>query len=545
MPRPSSSARLTFCLLLFTLFASLSYAGRFEAHLSRRAHKYSFAAPSKSKISWNVAGKRASLGTSTKTISYSSLAKSGSITQTLINKCVANCQKTKKCTFVQVFQASSSSYGTVICSLHAEYLPSHLAKYSTDKKSIGGGKIKTTYGLRMLASTTTSVQKPTSTTKKATTTSTIKATSTTKTTAVATHTGLPTPPKGATLFQLQPCSGVTASIPMFVNSQYNRSTTKSAYIVQHGNERDFDTYFSAVYKTIGENGVVIAPNSYVTTDPPSPKSWYQPEINLAWVNGSGTWYIGADAVAPTNGTHALNGALCSSYSTYDAILDHLSSKTLFPNLNQVYFVSHSGGANMVSRFSQIYDNPRSLSIRYILANSANNAYFTDARPENKTFLDSCSSSATYRYPYQLVTKGMPRYVAKKFTNIEDTFKRWVSRDVVILTGNLDTAAAYPGGAENCASQAQGGTDRRDRNYAWWAYQNILAGTSANVTGFFGYQNLIDSGAQELYGNMSAKFAHQNCVVDKVGHDAVKMFTSVCGVAAMTQAKVPAGVSPSA
>jgi hypothetical protein len=531
MPRHSTSARFTFCILLFTLFASLSYAGRFEAHLARRAHKYAFAAPSKSKISWNIVGKRASLGTSTKTISYSSLAKSGSITQTLINKCVANCQKTKKCTFVQVFQASSSSYGTVICSLHTDYIPSHLAKYSTNAKSIGGGKIKTTYGLRMLPSTTTTstTHKATSTSKKATITSTLKATSTT---AVATRTGLPPSPKGATLIQLRPCSGVTASIPMFVNSQYNRSTTTSAYIVQHGNERDFDTYFSAVYKTIGENGVVIAPNSYVTTDAPSPKSWFQPEINLAWVNGSGTWYIGADAVAPTNGTHALNGALCSSYSTYDAILDHLSSKTLFPNLSKIYFVSHSGGANMVSRFSQIYDNPKSLSIRYILANSANNAYFTDARPENKTFLDNCSSSSTYRYPYQLVTTGMPRYVANKFTNVEDTFKRWIARDVIILTGNLDTAVAYPGGAENCASQAQGGTDRRDRNYAWWAYQNILVGSPANVTGFFGYHNL------------STKFHHQNCVVDKVGHDAVKMFTSVCGVAAMTQAKVPAGVPPS-
>jgi hypothetical protein len=521
------------------------------------------------KISWNISGKRASLGTTTKTISYSALAKSSPISQNLINKCVAKCEASKKCTFMQVIQLTSSSYGSVVCSLHEEYIPSHLAKYTKGSKSMGG-KIETTYGIRRLSSSSTSsTKKATSTSLKhtSTVTSSLKMTTSTTTTqfedvatttftdsatgtiatatATSTYTGLPPAPSGAQLIQLQPCSDTLATIPMFANSQYNGSTTSSAYIVQHGTDRNFASYFSAVYKIIGENGVIIAPNSYLTTDPASPNSYYQPEINLAWGSGSDNWYMGSDAVSPSNGTYALNGSQCSSYSTYDAILDYLSDTSLFPNMKKVYFVSHSSGAGFVSRYSQI-DNPdRPFHIRYIVANSPYNAYFTTARPENTTTTANCTSIS--HYPYQWVKHDMPRYVLSRYTSVETTFKRWISRDVVLLTGNLDTAAAYPGGSQTCGSTAQGGTDRKNRGYAWWAYQNILVGTNnddTNITAYYGYDNLIAAGAHALYGNLTASFKHQNCIVNGTGHDAAKMFASNCGIAALTLDLLPAGVSPS-
>lgn len=326
---------------------------------------------------------------------------------------------------------------------------------------------------------------------------------------------------------------------MFVNNQYNKSTTDSAYIVQHGHERDFATYFSTVYKTIGTKGIIIAPNSYITTDPVAPSSWYQPDLNLAWEDDTGTWAIGEDAVAPTNGTNGLNGTFCSSFDTYDAILKYLSDTSLFPNLAKVYFVSHSGGANMVSRYSQLYNGIHPFAIRYVIANAANQAYFTNARPMDPANFTSCQNMNNY--PYQLVANGMPRYVANHFTTALDLFKRWISRDVVFLTGNLDTEMAYPGGVENCQSQAQGGRDRRDRMYAYWAYQNIIAGTNNNVSAFYGYDELLENGATVLYSG--ATLNHQNCVVDGVGHSASGMFSSSCGIAAMKNATLPAGAPP--
>lgn len=71
---------------------------------------------------------------------------------------------------------------------------------------------------------------------------------------------------------------------------------------------------------------------------------------------------------------------------------------------------------------------------------------------------------------------------------------------------------------------QGG-DRRDRNYAFWAYRNLLAGTSTDVSAYYGYGNLttLNGGVQSL--NVPT-FNHQNCVVDGVGHVGSQMWASV-------------------
>jgi hypothetical protein len=323
---------------------------------------------------------------------------------------------------------------------------------------------------------------------------------------------------------------------MFGNDQYAGSSLSSAYIVQHGSSRNFDDYFTAVYNIIGSNGIIVAPNYYVTNDSAATPNgtWFQPSVNLAWSAGSSTWSYGSDAVGPTNGTNAIGGGQCSSYDIYDAILTYLSDKSLFPNLNRVYFVSHSAGANMVSRYSQIYNGDFPFSFRYIIANAPSQAYFTDARPE----VVNCSTAL--RFPYELVSSGMPRYVAARFTSAMAELPTWLARDVVTLVGDYDTADRYPSGNQNCGSVAQGGLNRRDRNYAWWAYTNIIAGTGANVTAYTGYDQLIASGATAL---STGVFNHQNCVIDGVGHDQDPMFASACGVAAMTQTTIPPGVGP--
>jgi hypothetical protein len=482
-----------------------------------------FIAPTGYKFSWNIAGKRASTGASTGGLGYTFIAKTGAITQTLVNTCATKCKTTAKCGFYQIIQLSGAAGGTVVCDLHSEYVSSKKATYSSGLGAAPAGKVVTTYGIRSLSTPvsgtgTTTTQKVTSTVTKGTSTST--------TTGVATV-SFPASPPGATLVQFAPCSSITKStVPMFVNNQYAKSTLTSAYIVQHGSGLNFNDYFTSVYNVLGTKGIIASPNFYYSSSAVAPNTWYQPTHNLAWSNATGTWAAGTDAIAPT-------AVACSSFDVYDALIAYFSNKTLFPNLTKIYFVSHSAGANMVSRYSQIYNGASQLTFRYIVANAANQAYFNNPRPET---VSNCPSA--YTYPAQLVTSGMPRYVAARFTSASAIFQRWISRDVVTLVGTYDTYARAPGGITDCGSQAQGGVNRRDRNYAWWAYTNILAGTGTNVTAYTGYQQLLKSGATTLY---KGTFNHQNCDIDKVGHDQNGMFNSTCGVAAMTTAKLPAGV----
>lgn len=512
-------ALLLVLLSIFTVHASPLQAKPTD-RLQERATT-DFIAPTGYKISWNVAGKRASTGASTGGLGYSIIATSGKVTQALVNSCAVKCTSTAKCAMYQILQLSGSSSGTVLCTLHGEYVASTKATYTTGPN---GGTVVTTYGIRNL-NTPVSGSGTTTTAAVATTTIT-KAGSTTTSTASVVAT-FPASPPGATLVQFKPCTSVSYSVPMFVNNQYAKSSLTSAYIVQHGSGLNFQDYFTAVYNVIGTNGIIAAPNFYVGTSAVAPTTWYQPGLNLAWSNATNTWTIGADAIAPSPTT-------CSSFDVYDALLTYFSNKSLFPNLTKIYFVSHSGGSNMVSRYSQIYNGAYTFTFRYIVANAANQAYFTNSRP----VANPCAAGLTY--PYQLASSGMPRYVAARFTTATAIFQRWITRDVVTLVGDLDTQAAYPGGVEDCGSQAQGGVNRRERNYAWWAYQNILAGTGANVAGYTGYQQLIASGATTLF---KGTFTHQNCVVAGVGHDQNAMFSSACGTAAMTQTTIPAGVGP--
>jgi hypothetical protein len=340
----------------------------------------------------------------------------------------------------------------------------------------------------------------------------------------------PPSPVGAILLQIQPCQGVSASIPSFANSQYEQSTASTAYIVQHGSDRDGDEYFAALYSIIGEKAPIIAPNFYLHHDISAPLTWYQPHRNLAWRGSEYTWKIGSDASAPIAGHYALRGRECSSFEVYDHFLTHFGNKRLFPNLNQVTFVSHSGGSSMVSHYSQIHDGRTHFSIRYVLSNAPHQAYFTSVRPVE----EYCQAAS--HYPFQLVRRGMPRYIAARFTNARYMFQRWISRDVILIVGWLDTALLYPGGVQDCGSRAQGGRNRRDRDEVYWTYINILAGRNASVSREMGYHRLMANGAQSLTSHRTA-FHHKHCIVPDAGHDQYDIFRSGCGRAAIAGRRV--------
>ncbi|TKY86919.1 hypothetical protein EX895_004207 [Sporisorium graminicola] len=344
-------------------------------------------------------------------------------------------------------------------------------------------------------------------------------------------TGLPFAPKGATLVQYKGCKSRAYSIPMFVNKNYpitGSSDASVAWIVQHGSARNFDNYFSSVYDIVHDEGVVIAPNFYANTDTGNKAKWYQPKKNLAWNNND--WFNGADAVAPAG------AGLCSSFDVYDSLVELLADRTKFPNLRTVYAVGHSAGASMLAKYGMLkpYTN-----FRFVLANSPSMPYFTDARPDTPT---NCGNFTSWGYGFG---GEKPRYVKRLVPRFQKNgvgyFYNWISQDVTHMTGTLDTYRADPTGDQSCPVQAQGGRNRRDRGYAWWAYLNLLGGTTTDVSQFYGYEAFKDQGVTSLN---PPEFGARHCVVKDVAHNNVAMFASACGRAALTgAAELPPGPGP--
>lgn len=338
-----------------------------------------------------------------------------------------------------------------------------------------------------------------------------------------TDTSLPAAPSGGTLIEWSPCPNSKLANPVMVNECFLKgSEASTAYIIQHGAQNDFDVSFSTLFGIIGDNGPIASPG-FLTTDGKS--SFWRAGINLGYTPGIDSWAIGNDDAT---------GASCSSFSQYDAIIDYYNRNlSKFPKLKTIVIVGHSGGGNFVSRFSTINTNI-ARQMRYIIANAANQGYFDTARPTNTT---SSECPAAFSWPYQW-TGSYNRYVGSRIISPTLLFNQWATREVIHLTGDQDTATS---GTQTCQSVAQGGSARRDRNYAYWAYINILAGTRTDVSKYPGYNQLLASGAKRIgVGFLN----HKACTVAGVGHDAPGMLSSACGKAALLGQSLPAGAGPS-
>ena len=203
-----------------------------------------------------------------------------------------------------------------------------------------------------------------------------------------------------------------------------------------------------------------------------------------------------------------------------------------PFLKKVYGVGHSAGAAVFARYGMIRPDTK---FHWILANSPAMPYWTDARP-NPT--QGCSNYTWWGYGYD---GPLPRYVAARKPNPELTFLRWIPQDITLMTGDLDTYSRDQTGDQTCPVQAQGGQNRRDRGYAFWAYVNLLAGTLTDVSQYYGYETLKKQVTRTL---RPYKFGARHCVVPGVKHDNAAMFASECGRAALMGASVlPPGPGP--
>ncbi|KAJ1018534.1 hypothetical protein NDA16_004816 [Ustilago loliicola] len=483
-----------------------------------RRYSISLRAPSGYRSDWGIDGKRVSYGTASgQYISRSTISGARSVGQTEVNTCATICSRTNRCNFFHPIQMNGGNEGNVICALYTTTQARSAATWTAGPGS-SGGTVVASYGFTRVATTA-----PVTSSASSTRTS---ATSTTPTTTSATGTStLPPPPPGATLVQYKGCSS-SYTIPMFVNKNFPVSGSTSAstvWIVQHGSGRNSDDYFSSVYNIVGDEGVVIAPNFYSSSDS---GKWYQPNKNLAW--NSNDWYNGADAVKPSGVSS------CSSFDMYDSLVALVRDSSKFPNVNRVFVVAHSAGASMMAKYGMLNSNTGS---KYVLANSPSMPYFTKARPD-ATAAQGCSSYDSWGYGYG---SSMPRYVAARNPGGVNAFRNWIAQDITLMTGTYDTYSRDSTGDQSCPVQAQGGQNRRDRGYAWWAYINLFGGTSTDVTQFYGYDQLKQQSVSSLN---PSRFGARYCVVPGVAHDNNAMFASDCGRAAIKGAStIPAGPGP--
>lgn len=205
-----------------------------------------------------------------------------------------------------------------------------------------------------------------------------------------------------------------------------------------------------------------------------------------------------------DGQNSINGNV-SSLQVLDKLVEHFSDKSRFPNLDTVVLAGHSGGGQLVHRYSLVgNDAPDGINVRYVIANPSSFVYLNDYRP--RTFDPvSCPGWNTWKFGLN----DPPKYVLESqrvrgFADVGSVLQTFAARDIRYLNGQYDN---FTQGVldTSCEAEAQG-ISHIDRGLAYWSYiTSILP-----------------------LGNFNQDIE----IVPSVGHNATAMFLSKAGLAAL-------------
>jgi len=216
------------------------------------------------------------------------------------------------------------------------------------------------------------------------------------------------------------------------------------------------------------------------------------------------------------GSPAAQPAPVSSYAALDSLLAQLSDRARFPNLREIVFAGHSGGAQVIQRYAlashgTVTDETKGkpLTIRYLAANPSSYAYFDDERPlGNATdqapprFARYSGSSCAGFDDWKYGMKKRPPYMAGRDPrSLEEAY---VQRDITYLIGGADDDPAQNALDVSCPAEVQG-PDRLTRARIYYAYLQMR---HPSITG------------QRLD------------IVPGVGHQESRMLTSACALHVM-------------
>ncbi len=294
--------------------------------------------------------------------------------------------------------------------------------------------------------------------------------------------------------------GVSAVLPLYVSADWAHPQPQitRALLVFHGKLRNADEYNLSGERAIatakaGATTLLVTPQFLGQQDI---DAFHLPPNTLRWAPEA--WMGGDDAIAP--------GPI-SSFDAIDAILTHLADRTLFPNLKTVVIAGHSGGGQVVQRYSIVGKAPEQLaragiSTRYVVANPSSYLYFSPDRPLPDGSFGTPAKSCFGKYNHwKYGVEDPPPYVANaSFANLET---RFITRDVVYLLGTRDTDPNHPALDKTCSAEDEGAF-RYIRGHNYFRY---LTDRHPALT-----QRLWD--------------------VDGVEHDGDRMFNSPCGLYAL-------------
>ncbi|KAG2171351.1 hypothetical protein INT43_002973 [Umbelopsis isabellina] len=276
---------------------------------------------------------------------------------------------------------------------------------------------------------------------------------------------------------------------------FNPSAVTRAIIIVHGKGRDAWKYYRAMQKAITESAVnaesifILAPEFLTRQDLDLAQAG-----SLIW-NGNG-WMDGDDSYF---------GGNVSSLTVLDTIINNFANKDWFPSLQSVVLAGHSGGGQLVQRYSLVgNDPPNGLSLRYVIANPSSYAYLDGDRPRAFNPI-TCPGWNTWKYgiinppPYAINSLRV-----RGFADLNSVKEDFASRDIRYLYGQYDNFTSGPIDV-SCEAMAQG-VSHLDRGLSWWSF----------MTAILPMQN----------------FRQDIEVVPGVGHNASGMFLSKAGLTAL-------------
>jgi pimeloyl-ACP methyl ester carboxylesterase len=316
-------------------------------------------------------------------------------------------------------------------------------------------------------------------------------------------------------FELKTASG-SGAMPFEISLNWNKPQPQvtRAVVIFHGKGRDVEGYYRAALRAAdlaggdaGATTIVVAPQFLNEED--ARAHGLSMDV-LRWRQG--VWEAGTDAAAPS---------AISAYTVIDAIVAHLADRNLFPNLKTLVLAGHSGGGQAMQRYAIVGHAEKiagdTIRVRYVIANPSSFFYFTDDRPkfDGNSFRfeaasgGDCRNFDHWKYGPREI-KDDEEYVKESakagWQTLEDAYAK---KDVVYLLGTADIDPHQEDLDTSCQGEMEG-PSRFLRGQAFYAW---------------------------LHGRHAADWNQRMWFVPDVAHNATKMFTAECGVAALYERAV--------
>ena len=279
---------------------------------------------------------------------------------------------------------------------------------------------------------------------------------------------------------LQVDGGGSKQIPYCRNYSIEdgHDSIERAVIVIHGVDRNAVDYYNYIWTAANAVGslndtIIIAPQFLLYNDVST-----SPQSLVYWADQGEGWSMGNHSCSDAQTCAGAGVGTISSFAVIDRILEKLSDRTLYPNLDRIVITGHSAGGQFVNRFAAgNQEEPRvtrkRIKMRYVVSNPSSYLYFSKERWDDKSdkqlfhfkvpdaeAVTACSSYDDYRYGLEDLNSYMTAAGKRKIP------QQYHQRKVVYLLGGADTDG--PNLDTGCEANLQG-SFRLMRGYVYYNY----------------------------------------------------------------------------